>query len=155
MLNKELMEKLISLLYNFAVVKKIKSKIEESFESFYNGLHKLISRKLLVSGLLTCLGYLMFFIQCYLIVMAMDLPINFITITLFMAISNLISFIPFSISGLGIREAILIFLFSLIDLVPEIAVSYAFLVFITIFVTSGLMGAVFFWFYPLKLEKMN
>jgi len=155
MLNKKLMEKLISLLYNFAVVKKIKSKIEESFESFYNGLHTLISRKLLVSGLLTCLGYLMFFIQCYLIVMAMGLPINFITITLFMAISNLISFIPFSISGLGIREAILIFLFSLIGLEPELAVSYAFLVFITFFVAGGLIGAVSFWFRPLKLEKMN
>ncbi len=149
------MEKLISLLYNFAVVKKIKSKIEESFESFYNGLHTLISRKLLVSGFLTCLGYLMFFIQCYLIVMAMGLPINFITITLFMAISNLISFIPFSISGLGIREAILIFLFSLIGLEPELAVSYAFLIFITFFVAGGLIGAVAFWFYPLKLEKMN
>ena len=154
-LNKQLMEKAIKLLYNLAVVKNIKGKIEENFEDFYNWLQKLISPRLLVSGLLTCLGYFMFFIQSYLIVMAMDLSINFITITLFMAISNLISFIPISISGLGTRDATLIYLFSLIGLKPELAVSYAFLVFITFFVSGGLMGAVSFWFCPLKLEKMN
>lgn len=152
MLNKQLMGKLTKLLYNLAVIKKVKGKIEESSEDFYGGLNQLINPKLLVSGLLTCLGYFMFFIQCYLIVIAMDLPINFITITLFMAISNLISFIPISISGLGTRDATLIFLFSLIGLEPELAVSYAFLVFITFFVAGGLIGAVSWWFYPLELN---
>ena len=152
MLNKQLMGKLTKLLYNLAVIKKVKGKIEESSEDFYGGLNQLINPKLLVSGLLTCLGYFMFFIQCYLIVIAMDLPINFITITLFMAISNLISFIPISISGLGTRDATLIFLFSLIGLEPELAVSYAFLVFITFLVAGGLIGAVSWWFYPLELN---
>jgi uncharacterized membrane protein YbhN (UPF0104 family) len=54
-----------------------------------------------------------------------------------MAISNLISFIPISISGLGTRDATLIYLFSLIDLTPELAVSYAFLVFITFLSVVG------------------
>ena len=94
----------------------------------------------------------MFFVQCYLIVTAMGLSINFITITLFMAISNLISFIPISISGLGTRDATLIFLFSLIGLKPELAVSYAFLVFITFFVAGGMLGAVTWWMRPLDLK---
>lgn len=62
-----------------------------------------------------------------------------------MAISNLISFIPISISGLGTRDATLIYLFSLIGLKPELAVSYAFLVFVTFFFCGGLMGAIV-WF---------
>jgi len=155
MVNKSLMGKLIKILYNLTVIKKVKNKIEESFADFYGGMNQLINPRLFVSVLLTCLGYFMFFIQCYLIVMAMNLSINFINITLFMAISNLISFIPISISGLGTRDATLIYLFSLIGLKPELAVSYAFLVFITFFVSGGLMGAVSFWFCPLKLEKMN
>ena len=97
----------------------------------------------------------MFFVQCYLIVTAMGLSINFITITLFMAISNLISFIPISISGLGTRDVTLIFLFSLIKLSPELAVSYAFLVFITFFVTGGLLGAVAWWIRPLELHELQ
>ena len=155
MLNKQLMGKFINTLYKVSVVKKVEVKIEERFEDFYNGLRTLISPKLLISGLLTCLGYFMFFIQSYLIVMAMGLSINFITITLFMAISNLISFIPISISGLGTRDATLIYLFSLIGLKPELAVSYAFLVFITFFVVGGLLGAVAWWFQPLDLEKRS
>ena len=94
----------------------------------------------------------MFFIQSYLIVMAMGLSINFITITLFMAISNLISFIPISIAGLGTRDATLIYLFSTIGLRPELAVSYAFLVFITFFVASGLLGAGAWWLKPFELN---
>ena len=155
MFNKQLMGKCIRILYKVAVIEKVKGEIEENFGDFYNWLQKLISPRLLVSGLLTCIGYLIFFIQCYLIVIAMGLSINFITITLFMAISNLISFIPVSVSGLGTRDAILIFLFSLIGLEPELAVSYAFMIFITFFVAGGLIGAVSFWFCPLKLKKMN
>jgi len=153
MLNKQLMGRFINILYKVAVVKKVKGKIEERFEDFFNGLQKLINPRLLFSGLLTFLGYLMFFIQSYLIVLAMDLSINFITIILFMAISNLISFIPISISGLGTRDATLIFLFSLIGLQPELAVSYAFLVFITYFVAGGLLGAVAWWIRPIELSK--
>jgi len=67
-----------------------------------------------------------------------------------MALSNLISFIPISISGLGTRDAILIYLFSLIGLKPELAVSYAFLIFITFFVSGGLMGFVAWWIHPLE-----
>ncbi|MBC8488075.1 MAG: flippase-like domain-containing protein [Bacteroidetes bacterium] len=153
MLNKQLMGKFTNILYKVAVVKKVKGKIKESFEDFYSGLNQLINPRLLVSGLLTCLGYFIFFVQCYLIVLAMGLSINFITITLFMAISNLVSFIPISISGLGTRDAILIYFFYLIGLELELAVSYAFLVFITFFVCSGLMGAVAWWIKPVSFVR--
>ena len=77
MFNKQLMGKFIRILYKVAVIEKVKGKIEENFEDFYNWLQKLISPRLLVSGLLTCIGYLIFFIQCYLIVIAVGLPGNF------------------------------------------------------------------------------
>jgi len=152
-LNKQLMGMLIKILYNLAVIKKVKGKIEESFEDFYGGLQKLISPRLLVSGLLTCLGYFMFFIQCYLIVLAMDLSINFITIILFMAISNLISFIPISISGLGTRDATLIFLFSLIGLSAETALSYSLLVLLTFYIFGGLIGFLAWMVHPIDFKS--
>ena len=152
-LNKQLMGRVIGLIYKSVIKKKtqLRDKIEERFEDFYIGINQLINPKLLFSGFLTSLSYTVFFMQCYLITIAMGMTINFITITLFMAISNLISFIPISISGLGTRDATLIYLFSLIGLKPELAVSYAFLVFITFFVCGGLMGAVAWWLRPLKL----
>lgn len=151
-LNKQLMRKVIGLIYKFVIKKKaqLRDKIEEGFEDFYNGINQLINFKLVFSALLTCFSYSVFFVQCYLIVIAMGISVNFITITLFMAISNLISFIPISISGLGTRDAILIYLFSLINLNAELAVSYSFIVFITFFVCGGLMGAVAWWMNPIK-----
>jgi hypothetical protein len=156
-LNKQLMGKVISLIYKSVINKKVqlRDKIEERFEDFYNGINQLINLKLIYSALLTCLSYSIFFIQCYLIAIAMGISINFITITLFMAISNLISFIPVSISGIGTRDATLIYLFSLVNLKAELAVSYAFLVFITFFVCGGFMGAVAWWVKPIKdINKM-
>lgn len=152
-LNKQLMGKVVGLIYKFVIKKKaeLMDKIEERFEDFYNGIDQLINFKLIFSGLLTCLSYSVFFVQCYLITISMGISINFIAITLFMAISNLISFIPISISGLGTRDATLIYLFSLINLTPELAVSYAFFVFVIFFVCGGLMGAVAWWLRPLKL----
>ena len=97
----------------------------------------------------------MFFVQCYLIDTAMGLSINFITITLFMAISNLISFIPISISGLGTRDVTLIFLFSMIGLKPELALSYALLVFISFFIVGGFLYAVAGWLRPLELHELQ
>jgi len=156
-LNKQLMGKVVSLIYESVIRGKVqlKNKIEERFDDFYIGTNQLITFKLICSAFLTCLSYSVFFIQCYLIAIAMGISINFITITLFMAISNLISFIPISISGLGTRDAILIYLFSLIDLSPEMAVSYAFLVFITFFVCGGLMGAIAWWIRPIDIVNKH
>ena len=153
MFNKKLVMRMVKILYNFTVLNRIKGEIEGSFEDFFNGMYQLANLKLLVSVLYTCIGYFMFFIQCYLIVLAMDLSINFVSISLFMAISNLISFIPISISGLGTRDATLIFLFTIIGLKPEIAVSYSFLVFITFFLVSGLMGAFSMWVKPVFVQS--
>lgn len=122
--------------------------VDEKFYDFYEGINQLINYKLIITVFLTCVSYLIFFAPCYLIAIALGISINFVTITLFMAISNLISFIPISISGLGTRDVTLIYLFSLVGLKAELAVSYAFLVFITFFVSGGLMGAVAWWIKP-------
>ena len=152
-LNKQLAGKVVGLIYKSFIKKKAQliDKIEERVEDFYKGINQLITFKLIYSTLLTCFSYSVFFIQCYLIAIAMGISINFITITLFMAISNLITFIPISIAGLGTRDATLIYLFSLIGLKPELAVGYSFLIFVTLFVFNGMMSAVAWWIKPLPI----
>tara|TARA_B100002052_G_C15666700_1_gene499864 strand:+ start:555 stop:764 length:210 start_codon:yes stop_codon:yes gene_type:complete len=68
-----------------------------------------------------------------------------------MAIANLISFIPISISGLGTRDTTLIFLFGIIGIKEELAFSYSFAVFILFFVLGGLIGSFAWWRKPLKI----
>jgi uncharacterized protein (TIRG00374 family) len=145
LLSKTIMDRILSFIYSFVISKKTENNIKEKFQDFYSGVNQLINAELLIAGVLTCLGYLIFFIQCYLLAIAMKISINFATITFVMAISNLVSIIPISVSGLGTRDAILIYFFSLLNLSPELAVSYAFAVFLFFSVCGGILGA-FAWY---------
>ena len=149
-LNKRIINKIIQIIFKFIVVKHIKDKFENHFNDFHIGLMELFNFRLIISGLLTCLGYLLFFVQCNLIILALGISIDFMTITLFMAIANLVSFIPISISGLGTRDATLLFLFGLIDIQPEIAISFSFLIFFLFFFGGGFLGFIAFFRNPLK-----
>jgi len=151
--HKETAARGVCLLYKFVRINKFKNKIEETFVDYYSEINRLISTKLFFSAILTCLSLLIFFTQCYLLVIAMDLvSMDFTTITVFMAISRLIGLLPISISGLGTRDAMLIYLFSLIGLKPELAVGYSFLIFTTIFVFNGMMGAVAWFIKPIDIK---
>jgi len=123
------------------------------FHDFYQEMEYFFNPKLIITLLLSCLGFIIFFIQCYLLTLGMNIQIDFITITLFMSITRLVSIIPISISGLGTRDAILIYLFSLINLTSELAVSYSFLIFIVCYVFNGIVGACVWIVKPLSMDK--
>lgn len=150
--NKKLTGKCIWFFYNKFILKKVKNKLKKKFEDFYDETSELISYKLLLAAILTFAGSIIFFTQCYLLVISMGIPINFMTITVFMSISRLISLIPITISGIGTRDAILIYLFSLISLNSETAISYSLLVLFSFFIFNGLIGAFAWWIKPLNFS---
>jgi len=149
-LNKQLMGKLTQLLYKLAVNKKVKGKIEEGLSDFYKGLNQLINSKLFISAFFTILAYFLLVLQAYFLIIAMELPINFVTVTFLMAISSIITFIPISFSGLGTRDATLIYLFSIIALSQENAIIFSFLIFLTFHIFGGIIGAFCFYKKPIK-----
>ena len=151
LLYKPLVHRILKFFHKVLIPKKNKNKFEKSFYDFYHGVNQIINYRLFIYMGLTITGYFLFFIQCYLIAISMNLSISFVSLTLFMAIANLISFIPISISGLGTRDATLLFLFGLIGIRPEFAVSYSFVVFMLFFVSGGIFGAIAWWIKPIKL----
>ena len=151
--DRESIEKTIRLLYNFSFVEKYKNHINEGFNDFYDAFYSLINLKLFYALVLTCLSYFVLVLQAYLLTIAIQEQISFMNVCFFMAISSLITFIPISISGLGTRDAILIYLFSIINIPKENAVVFSLLIFITFYVNGGLLGAICFNINPIKLEK--
>ena len=113
----------------------------EQVDSFYAKLKLLFQPKLLVAIAITLVAHLIFYIQCYLIVLALGLPLQFRFILFAMALVNLVNLLPVSISGLGTREAILSLLFAEVQLPSEMAVAYAALVIVVFYVAAGLLGA--------------
>jgi hypothetical protein len=151
LLNRPIMRWCARGFYNAVILKKFKAGTEK-FSCFWDESRCLLGNKLLWPFVLTCGGTGIVFIQCYLLGIAMHLPLDFMTITFFMAVSRLLSILPVSISGLGVRDAVLVFLFAQVNLKPELAVSFSLLVFTTLFVFNGFLGALAWWIRPLHLR---
>ena len=111
-------------------------------------LQRLDRRRLFTAGSLTVLAYLVFFGQCYLLALALDLGIGFIQVSYVIALGSLVTLLPVSISGLGTREAVSIAYLGTLGVSTEAALGFSLLVFLTFYVGGGLMGALAWWAKP-------
>jgi uncharacterized protein (TIRG00374 family) len=120
-----------------------------------DGLRQVTLGWLLVAIGLTAVAYLLFYAQCYLLALALSLPIDMLTVSMAVALGSLVTLVPISISGLGTREAVIVAYLGNIGVAPEGALGFSFLVFVTFYIAGGLMGAVAWWLspVPLKLES--
>lgn len=113
------------------------------------GFRQLTWPWLLAATLLTGLAYALFFGQCYLLALALHLPVGFTPVLYSVALGSLVTLLPISISGLGTREAAIIAYLSTVGVPAEAALSFSLLVFLTFYVAAGLIGAVAWWVKPL------
>lgn len=108
---------------------------------------------LLWATFLTGLAYAVFFSQCYLLALALRLPVGFGAVLYSVALGSLVTLLPISISGLGTREATIIAYLGSAGTPPEAALSFSLLVFFTFYVAGGLIGAVAWWLKPVSLTR--
>jgi uncharacterized protein (TIRG00374 family) len=144
------MGKVLQLLYNKVLSPKIPELVKGGAEQFLKGCQEILGWHLFLAELLTMLAYTLFFFQCFLIAQALALPISFLELTLIMAMTNLFTFLPVSISGLGTREAALLFLLSPRGISLELILAYSMSVLVVFFVGTGIIGALAWWMRPLK-----
>jgi glycosyltransferase 2 family protein len=114
------------------------------------GLRSLTWPALLVATLLTVAAYVLFFIQAYLLALALGLPVGFGPVTYAVALGSLITLLPISISGLGTREATMIAYLGTVNVVAAAALGFSLLVFVTFYLGGGLMGLVAWLIKPLR-----
>jgi len=151
-LHPKVLNLLTRILFRKISPKKFKDKIRESVNEFIEGINQIVNPFLLYGILLTVFSYSLFFFQCFLIAKSIGLQISYFELALIMSIVNIITLIPISISGLGTREASMIFLFKLIGLPTEAAISFSLLIFFVFFICGGLMGFIAWWLNPVKID---
>ena len=100
---------------------------------------------------LTILAYSIFFGQCKLLAVAMDLSVSFAQSSYAVALGSLVTFLPVSIAGLGTREAVIVAYLGTVGVTAEPALAFSVLVFLTFYVAFGLAGAVAWWIKPVTL----
>jgi uncharacterized protein (TIRG00374 family) len=117
------------------------------------GLRQLAWNRTIVAILWTVLAYGVFFGQCYLLALALDLQVSYVQISFAVAIGSLVTLLPISISGLGTREAAIVAYLAASGVSGEPALSFSLLVFLTFYIASGLMGAIAWWVRPVALGQ--
>lgn len=117
-----------------------------------SGFREMTWSSLCIAGAITVLAYVIFFVQCYLLAVALNLKVGVVLISYAVALGSLVTLLPVSISGLGTREAVIIACLGTGGIPAEAALSFSLLVFFVFYLMGGLMGAVAWWIKPIPLK---
>lgn len=140
--NKAFTERTGKIIYKSMISGLDQNFFEGQFKSFFSAVKKIILQRVYLPFVLTILAYLLYFWQCYLLAHLASIDISYMTVMFFVSVANLVSIIPITILGIGTREASLIYLFSMHGLNAEGALVYSFLLFVSFYLISGLLGFV-------------
>lgn len=129
----------------------IKDKIEKSLTSFYEDIPKL--KDIVLPFSISIFGWILKYIMLFFIAKMFFIEIPFFTFILIMAVAEIIASVPISIYGLGTREATLITIFKIWGIESENIVSFSLFLFVLIWLSPSVIGAVVTFFETKKLDK--
>jgi len=148
--NRQVMTRLLVWLASWRSHSGSASRVEFNLEEFLQGIEALRSPRLLWVGVLTLLTNATFFLAGYFIARSLGLPLDFAFVSFAMAVGTLVSLLPFSFSGVGVRDAALILLFARQGLSADQAVTFSLLLVLVLNVVAGLMGLVAWTAHPVS-----
>ena len=107
--------------------------------SIYRSSPHLLLRLIIFSLFIQSLAIIIYYILCH----SLHLEIPLVYVFLFFPVINIVSMIPISLGGLGIREGISIYLFEKIGVVPAHAMGLSLAWYFIILCISALGGAIY------------
>ena len=143
--------------FNFFVPAALKEKIKLNFTNFSQSVENLKKNKkiLLISFGLGMLSWLLSIFAFYLILLALNISISFVFVLVIVPLIALADLLPVSISGLGTRDALLIFLFELYGLPSAQAVAVSLIYLVIGYIFPACLGFIFALKYPLNLKLLS
>ena len=143
---KSLVKSLLKPLFTRFVPEKYKSNLSGLFSEFYAGLDGIMrSRKrLAASFVLSILYWLVSIFQYLVFATALGISVSYGFLLMAMPVVILLDMLPVSFSGLGTREAALIYFLSLVAVGAELALSYSLVLFFFNYVLLA-AGGLLFW----------
>lgn len=153
--NKTLISKILRPFFNIIVPASFKNKVSDIYNEFYNGLHKFIhNRRAAVSSIsIGLISWVFTPIYAYLIALSIQLDISFLLIAISVPIISILDLLPISISGIGTRDAALIFLFGIESISAEQTIAFSLLYLLLSYWFVALIGAVCWLKYPIPIHN--
>ncbi|MFQ6137292.1 MAG: lysylphosphatidylglycerol synthase transmembrane domain-containing protein [Candidatus Hydrothermarchaeales archaeon] len=111
--------------YEFFIPEKHKSQLSNHFKEFYSGFGLIWSKKkaLVYATSLSLINWLVSIFMFYVLAIALNLRVSYQFLVFIVPPTILVEILPISFSGLGTRDAALIFFLSFISIPAEFAVS--------------------------------
>jgi uncharacterized protein (TIRG00374 family) len=127
MMNRAVVQRLVRPLFNLLVPERYKERFSLNFHSFYDSLHRYWRdpRRLLVAAALTLCYWAVVFLLAYYVARLLGIEVTLRYVVLIMPIVTLVELIPISVSGLGTRDATVIYFFSLVGVAGAQAVGFS------------------------------
>jgi hypothetical protein len=140
----------LNKLFYFLVPEKYQKSWKVNSQDFINGFKDYTLKNYIVIFLITMISYLFYYLQMYLLAKGVGINIHFSYLSVAVTIAGLITLIPISISGIGTRDAALIFLLTPLSVPKEQVIVFSML--ILLMVAWGALIGLFCWLIkPIKL----
>lgn len=121
------------------LVGKVTELIKESREYLKNE-----KKSVLINCFFSLINFIVMFWVTQTIFFALGQKVELIDVGLISSLALLISLIPITINGIGLREGILIYLYSLVGIKPEYSALVAFIFLVSSYVIAGIFLALFY-----------
>ena len=131
--------------------------LSASFHTFYDALRQYgaSKRRALVMAALTLLGWALIFVLAICIARALAIPVDAGFIVLIMPIVTLVELIPFTIAGLGTRDATVVYFFSVVGVGGAQAVGFSIAYLLVGTYLTALIGLVLWIRYPIRKRAVQ
>lgn len=154
MANRGISSRLLRPLFYRVVPHGHKGRFKVTFEDFYGGMSAIWrdKKRLAISCLAGAASIVVLAANYFFVVKSLGIEIPYGYLLLVIPVVALSDALPFSISGLGVRDAVLIFFFAMAGLSAETAVATSLIIFMFAYLMVGLMGLILWIRSPVKLS---
>ncbi len=153
-LHRELMRRLLGPAFRFLTPAKYRSQLSAQAHGFYDGLalYGTNRKTTAVAGVLTLVFWAGIVVLAFTVVRVLGISVSLGFVALMMPIVTLVEIIPVSVSGIGTREAAVIFFFSSVGIGSPEAVAFSILYLIAGTYLTAFVGLVAWLANPAKLS---
>lgn len=128
--------------------------LHSHFDEIIKGL-RLLKTKRLVYPLIYNLGaYCIFYMVVFFIAYSLRMKVPFFYLVVGLSTAMILSLVPLSVAGLGIRDAILLFFFSRIGVSSEVTMSFSLLYLLICLIVPSMFGAVVYFLQPTVVRQV-
>jgi uncharacterized protein (TIRG00374 family) len=154
---KEFVVRLVRPFFKRIVSEKYKKGATKIFHDFYSGLNILKKKKtsVIYSFLVAIFSWLLIFFQTYVLSLSLNVGLSLVFIASILPVITLLDILPISFSGIGTRDAAMIFFFSFISLSAETAVFFSLLILVFNYFISATIGFILWVKNPIKLDYLK